>query len=103
MRFTTVTMLAIAYCCHVVRAAEAPLRHGAVFFCPEDDADAVKQLERIKGDGFHLIKFASWIWTLPTPGSAFERRVRTVPAQETASGPRSVRITRKLQSNQTWK
>jgi hypothetical protein len=41
-RFTRITMLAflaMVSCCQGIRAAEAgtPMRHGVVFFCPEDD------------------------------------------------------------------
>lgn len=55
-----------------------PMHHGVVFFCPEKTEDAIRQLERIKEDGFDLIKFASWIWTLPKPGSDLEKRVQAV-------------------------
>ncbi|MBN1421947.1 MAG: beta-galactosidase [Planctomycetes bacterium] len=70
--------LSAATCLPSIGAPAAPMRHGVVFFCPESEAEAVRQLERIQGDGFDSIEFASWIWTLPTPGSAFERRVRAV-------------------------
>ncbi len=55
-----------------------PMRHGVVFFCPESADEAVKQLEAIKRDGFNLIKFASWAWTLPKPGSPLRERARAV-------------------------
>ncbi len=54
------------------------MRHGVVFFCPESPEEAVRQLEGIQRDGFRLIKFASWIWTLPKPGSDLEQRAQTV-------------------------
>lgn len=59
-------------------ALELPTRHGVVFFCPETAAEAVQQLESIRRDGFRLVIFASWIWTLPTPGSDLERRAQAV-------------------------
>lgn len=55
-----------------------PMRHGVVFFCPESGDEAVAQLEAVKRDGFDLVKFASWAWTLPTPGSPLRARARTV-------------------------
>lgn len=53
--------------------ATSPARHGVVFFCPEEPAAAIDELVRLKRDGFRLIEFASWVWTLPTPGSRLER------------------------------
>jgi len=77
-RAKLVAVLAVTACAHLIGASVPPMRHGVVFFCPGSEAEALKQLERIKGDGFDMIKFASWIWTLPTPGSSLERRVRRV-------------------------
>jgi hypothetical protein len=55
-----------------------PVRHGVIFFCPDRPEDALAELVRLRADGFDLIAFASWPWTLPTPGSDVERRVRAV-------------------------
>jgi hypothetical protein len=57
---------------------EQPLRHGVVFLCPEQPDEAIRQLDEIQREGFDLIKFASWVWTLPTPGSDLERRAQAV-------------------------
>ncbi|MCE5215728.1 beta-galactosidase [bacterium] len=59
-------------------AETTPMHHGVVFFCPQEPAEAVKELERIKADGFDLLKFASWAWTLPKPGSPVEARAQAV-------------------------
>jgi len=59
-------------------ARPAPMRHGVCFFCPDKEDEAIRQLELLKREGFDLIEFASWVWTLPTPGSALERRARAV-------------------------
>ena len=50
-----------------------PLRHGVVFWQAETPEEAVRELEAVKADGFTLIKLASWVWTLPKPGSEVER------------------------------
>jgi hypothetical protein len=55
-----------------------PLREGVVFFCPNDNASAISQLEQIRAQGFNLIEFASWAWTLPKAGSQFQKRVSAV-------------------------
>ena len=57
---------------------EQPLRHGVVFLCPEQPQEAIRQLEEIQREGFNLIKFGSWVWTIPTPGSDLEQRAQTV-------------------------
>lgn len=57
---------------------DVPMRHGVVFFCPDKPDDAVRELEKVKADGFRLIEFASWVWTLPTPGSDVEKRAEAV-------------------------
>ena len=54
------------------------MRHGVVFFCPEEPARAIEELEKLKAEGFLLIEFASWLWTIPTPGSDVERRAEAV-------------------------
>jgi len=58
--------------------SDAPTRHGVVFFCPEQEQKALRQLEQVKADGFRLIEFASWVWTQPTPGSPLEHRAGAV-------------------------
>ncbi len=55
-----------------------PLREGVVFFCPDNSDEAIKQLEQIQAQGFNLIEFASWAWTLPKPGTPFQQRVSAV-------------------------
>ena len=62
----------------VAAAAPLPMRHGVVFLCPEQPEEAVRQLELIQGSGFDLIKFGSWVWTLPQPGSGLEQRAQAV-------------------------
>ncbi len=57
---------------------DVPLRHGVVFFCPDKPEDAIRELVKIKADGFRLIEFASWVWTLPKPGSDVEKRAQAV-------------------------
>lgn len=57
---------------------EIPMRHGVVFFCPEEPQRAIEELEKLKADGFRLIEFASWLWTIPAPGSDVERRAQAV-------------------------
>jgi hypothetical protein len=53
-----------------------PMRHGVVFWQAPTPEEAVRELERVKADGYTLIKLASWAWTLPTPGSDIERVAR---------------------------
>ncbi len=55
-----------------------PMAHGVVFFCPEQPEAAVTELRKIRADGFRLIEFASWCWTLPAPGSQLERTASAV-------------------------
>ncbi len=57
---------------------DVPVRHGIVFFCPNKPDDAVRELEKIKTDGFKMIKFSSWVWTLPKSGSDLERTAKAV-------------------------
>ncbi|MBI2301060.1 MAG: hypothetical protein HYU66_19285 [Armatimonadetes bacterium] len=59
-------------------AAPVPMHHGVVFFCPEDTAEAIRQLEAVRADGFDLIKFCSWVWTIPKAGSPLEARASAV-------------------------
>lgn len=54
-------------------AGRGPLRHGVVYFCPEEPGPAIGELVKLKADGFRLIEFASWVWTIPTPGSRLEK------------------------------
>ncbi|MHB1000123.1 MAG: beta-galactosidase [Armatimonadota bacterium] len=59
-------------------AKDPGMRQGVVFFCPPTEQEAIKQLELLKKDGFDLIEFASWVWTIPTPGSDLEKRATAV-------------------------
>ena len=56
----------------------APVTHGVVFFCPPQAEAAVAELQKIQADGFNLVEFASWPWTLPRPGSPLETTVTAV-------------------------
>jgi len=49
-----------------------PLRHGVVFWQEKSPEAAIAELDKVKADGFNLIKQASWGWTLPKPGSPLE-------------------------------
>ncbi len=60
------------------RAKDPMLAHGVVFFCPGEANQAISDLVKIKADGYNLIEFASWPWTLPTPGSALEKAAGAV-------------------------
>jgi len=71
-------LLCLAATSRVVGNPAPPMRHGVVFFCPEKPDAAVRELELIKRDGYDLIKFSSWVWTLPKPGSQLERTVQAV-------------------------
>lgn len=62
----------------LVAPPATPMAHGVVFFCPEKADAAVAELKKIKADGFGLIEFASWCWTLPVPGSQLERTATEV-------------------------
>lgn len=57
---------------------KCPMHHGVVFYCPPTSEEALKQMKLIKKDGFDLIEFSSWIWTIPSPGSDMERNVKNV-------------------------
>ncbi len=59
-------------------AENPPLEHGVVFFCPEEANVAIASLEKIKADGYNLIEFASWPWTLPKAGSGLEKAATAV-------------------------
>jgi hypothetical protein len=67
-----------ALACLPVLAAPAPIAHGVVFFCPPKPEAAVAELEKIQADGYNLVTFASWCWTLPRPGSDLERTAGAV-------------------------
>ena len=58
--------------CGPILAAPAPVAHGVIFFCPPRPDEAVAELQKIRDDGFNLVEFASWPWTLPKPGSSLE-------------------------------
>ena len=60
------------------QARSSPMRHGVVFFCPEKPDQAIRELEAIKRSRYSLIKFSSWVWTLPKPDSDLERRAQAV-------------------------
>ena len=62
----------------LAHAAPPTLAPGVVFFCPDKPDAAVAELAKIQADGFSLIEFASWCWTLPTPGSDVEKRAQAV-------------------------
>ena len=59
-------------------AISAPLAHGVIFFCPAKPEPAIAELQKIRADGFNLIEFASWPWTLPQPGSQLETTAKAV-------------------------
>ncbi|MHB1459373.1 MAG: beta-galactosidase [Armatimonadota bacterium] len=75
-----ILILAFPLLCHAAnRGPKDPgTRHGVVFFCPTTESEAIRQLEMLKKDGFDLIEFASWVWTIPTPGSDLEKRASAV-------------------------
>jgi hypothetical protein len=52
---------------------EQPVRAGVVFWQAKTPAEAIAELERVRAQGYNLIKQASWAWTLPTPGNDLER------------------------------
>lgn len=56
----------------------SPLRVGVVFFLPDTPEKAVSELEKIKSEGFNQVEIASWVWTLPKPGSSLEMMAETV-------------------------
>jgi hypothetical protein len=56
----------------------APPSPGVVFFAPSQPAAAVAELEKLHADGYSLIEFASWCWTLPKPGSPLEHTAGAV-------------------------
>ncbi|MBC7326806.1 beta-galactosidase [bacterium] len=56
----------------------SPLRVGVVFFPPDTPEQAIAELEKIKSEGFNQIEYASWVWTLPKPGSKIEEIAETV-------------------------
>ncbi len=76
----SVLIIPIALLCISSFAApmEFPMHHGVVFYCPPTSEEAIRQLELIKKDGFDLIEFSSWIWTIPTPDSDLERNAKAV-------------------------
>jgi hypothetical protein len=61
-------------------ARSAPLMHGVIFFCPPHADAAVAELQKIRADGYNLIEFASWPWTLPTPRNQLEATATAVLA-----------------------
>ena len=81
--WAAITLLAAVWALTAIASVAAetalpPMHHGVVFFCPEQPDEAIRQLETIKRDGFDLLKFASWVWTLPKPGSDLERNAQAV-------------------------
>lgn len=56
----------------------SPLRVGVVFFLPDSPEKAIEELEKIKAEGLNLVEVASWVWTLPKPGSELERIAKAV-------------------------
>ena len=59
-------------------ARSGPIAHGVIFFCPPRAEEAIAELQKIRTDGYNLIEFASWPWTLPTPGSQLETTAKAV-------------------------
>ena len=59
-------------------AISAPVAHGVIFFCPSHAESAIVELQKIQANGYNLVAFASWPWTLPTPGSQLETTVTAV-------------------------
>jgi len=57
-------------------AKPAPLAHGVIFFCPPREAAAIAELQKIQADGFNLIEFASWPWTLPNQAARWKQPPR---------------------------
>ena len=70
--------IALALCGTCMAQGQVQMRHGVVFYCPENIDEGIRQLQLIKNDGFKLIEFSSWIWTIPTEGSDLEKRVNAV-------------------------
>jgi hypothetical protein len=64
--------------CHAAPPVSLPLAEGVVFFCPPKADAAIAELEKLHADGFNLVEFASWTWTIPTPGSDLERTASAV-------------------------
>ena len=73
--FAAALLLLTGVLCGAAPPAFSP---GVVFFCPDKPDAALAELAKIQGDGFSLIEFASWCWTLPTPGSDIEKRAQAV-------------------------
>ena len=78
MRYVAIVLALVPIACGCAHAAPPLLAPGVVFFCPEKPEAAVAELQKVQADGFSLIEFASWCWTLPTPGSDLEKRAQAV-------------------------
>jgi len=74
----TLALGSILTLCLPATAAPAPRAHGVIFFCPPKAESAIAELKKIQADGYNLVEFASWPWTLPTSGSQMETTVTAV-------------------------
>ncbi|MCL5096657.1 MAG: hypothetical protein M1608_03830 [Candidatus Omnitrophica bacterium] len=72
------TLASILILCLPAIAGPAPFAHGVVFFCPPDGDSAIAELQKILADGYNLVEFASWPWTLPKPGGRLETTATAV-------------------------
>jgi hypothetical protein len=59
---------------------------GVVYFLPESERQIRSDMARIREQGYRHVNLASWVWTLPQPGSDLERRVRTLLDAAHANG-----------------
>lgn len=59
-------------------ARPATVAHGVIFFCPPREESAIAELQKIRADGYNLVEFASWPWTLPKAGSLLETTATAV-------------------------